>query len=405
MRPRDIKDLIHIHRPRVRRLDRVLDRCVTIEDMRVEACRRWPRGVRGYVEGGADAEVSVRRNRAAFDAYGLIPSVLRVVAQVDTTTQLLGFDSALPLILGPTGYTRLMHADGELAAARAAREVGMPYTLTTMATTSIEDVANDVGGELWFQLYMWRDRALMAELLQRARHSGYRVLVLTVDTAVTGLRVRDHHSGFTLPPRLTPGVLVDMARHPAWCLALLRGEPITFANFAADISQRSENVMEFAAKQFDPSVCWSDLDWLRKHWPGPVVLKGLLGPDDAKRAQQAGIDALILSNHGGRQLDQTVAPIEVLPTVRAAVGDELPLWVDSGVRRGTDVAIALALGADACLLGRAYLYGLGAAGQAGCSAAITMIADELRRAMRLLGIVTVTELREHGARLLKQGAP
>jgi L-lactate dehydrogenase (cytochrome) len=255
---------------------------------------------------------------------------------------------------------------------------------------------------LWFQLYVWRDRGLTRELLRRARESGYRVLVLTVDTPVTGLRVRDYHNGFTLPPRLTPGVLADMAWHPAWCLSLLRGEPITFANFAAEVSRTSEGVMEFAARQFDPSVGWRDVDDIRAQWDGPMMLKGILSPDDAIRARDIGIDAIALSNHGGRQLDQALSPIEALPGVRAAVGAGMPLFVDSGVRRGTDIAIALALGATGCLIGRAYLYGLGAAGEAGCAAAIRMLGDELRRAMRLLGVVNVAELHERGPDLVRR---
>ena len=402
MRPNEISSMIQIRRPTARRVDRLLDRCLTIDDWHIEACRRWPRGVRDYVDGGADGEVSLRYNREALASLRLVPSVLRNVEHVDTAINLLGFDSALPLVLGPTGYTRMMHPDGELAAAAAARDAGIAYTLASMSTFSIEDVARDAGGELWFQLYMWRDRDVIAGLLRRARRHGYRVLMLTVDTAVTGMRVRDHHNGFTLPPRLTPGVLFDIARHPGWCLGLLRNPPITFANFAAEISARSENIMEFAAQQFDPTVNWSDLEWLRAQWPGPIVMKGLIGPEDAVRAREAGIDALALSNHGGRQLDQTIPPIDILQAVRAAVGDRMVLLLDSGIRRGTDVAIALALGADACLLGRAYLYGLGAAGKSGCDAVISTIADELRRAMKLLGVLSLDELRDRGANLVQR---
>jgi L-lactate dehydrogenase (cytochrome) len=403
MRLREVRDLISVRRPQLHRVDRTLARCVTIEDLRREACRRWPRGVRGYVEGGADAEISLRRNRAAFEAYSLVPSVLRDVEKVDLSANILGVRSALPLALGPTGYTRMMHPAGEYAAASAARAAGIPYTLTTMATMSIEQVA-PAGGDLWFQLYMWRDRGLVRELLQRAQAAGYRALVLTVDTAVTGLRVRDLHNGFTLPPRLSPASLLDMARHPAWCLGLLRGQPITFANFADEVSGRSENIMEFAARQFDPTVNWTDLEWLRGQWPGPIVLKGLADAADAVRARDAGIDALSLSNHGGRQLDQAVPPIEVLPEIREAVGPAMPVFVDSGVRHGSDVALALARGADGCLIGRPYLYGLGAAGEAGCAAAIRMLGDELRRVMRLLGVVSVAEFRERGNELVRRAA-
>jgi L-lactate dehydrogenase (cytochrome) len=402
VRPREIREIVHVRRPRLHRTARVLDRCVTIDDLRVAACRRWPRGVRGYVEGGADGEVTLRRNRSAYDDIGLVPSVLRDVSAVDLSTDLLGMRAQLPFALAPTGHTRMMHPEGERAVARAARAAGIPYSLSTMANVRMEDVAHDVGGELWFQLYVWRDRALTRDLLGRARASGYRVLVLTVDTPVTGLRVRDYHNGFTLPPRLTPGVLADMARHPAWCLALLRGQPITFANFAEEVSRTSEGVMEFAARQFDPSVSWRDVEDIRAEWDGPMMLKGVLSPDDSVRARDAGIDALALSNHGGRQLDQALSPIEALPGVRAAVGAQMPLFVDSGVRRGTDIAIALALGATGCLVGRAYLYGLGAAGEEGCAAAIRMLGEELRRAMRLLGVVNVAELGERGPALVRR---
>lgn len=402
MRAREVRDLLQLSRPQWGRTARMLARCVTVDDLRKRACNRWPRGVRGYVEGGADAEVSLRRNRAAFEDFDLVPSILRDVSAVDLSTSMLGVRSELPFALGPTGYTRMMHVDGERAAARAARCAGIPYTLSTMATVRMEDLAQEIGGELWFQLYVWRDRHLTRDLLERAQASGYRALILTVDTPATGLRVRDSHNGFTLPPRLTPAVLVDMALHPAWCLAMLRGEPITFANFAKEVSQLSEGVMQFAARQFDPSVSWADLDDIRAHWAGPIMLKGILDPCDAVRARDVGIDAIVLSNHGGRQLDQAQPPILALPGVRAAVGEQLPLFVDSGVRRGTDIAIALALGATGCLIGRPYLYGLGAAGQQGCAAAIGMLADELRRAMRLLGVASVVELRAGGPQLVRQ---
>jgi len=271
--------------------------------------------------------------------------------------------------------------------------------LSTMATVALEDVARE-GGQLWFQLYVWRDRGLTRELLRRAQVAGYRVLVVTVDTPVTGLRARDHHNGFTLPPRLTPSALADMAMHPAWCLGLLRGAPITFANFAAEVSATSETVMEFAARQFDPSVTWDDLAEIRAMWAGPMLLKGMLGRDDARRAQDAGMDGIALSNHGGRQLDQTVPPIRALEGIREAVGPQMPILVDSGIRHGADIAIALAAGATGALIGRPYLYGLGAAGQAGCEAAIRMLADELSRAMRLLGVRTADELRQRGGEVL-----
>lgn len=402
MRPAEIRELLQFRAPRMRRTDRVLARAVEIEDLRREACRRWPKGVRGYVEGGADAEISLRRNRAAFERHELLPATLRDVSSVDLSTELLGARSTLPLALGPTGYSRMMHPDGERAVARAARDAGVPYTVTTMSTVRLEDIP--AGGDLWFQLYMWRDRGLVDDLVDRAAAAGHRALMLTVDTAVTGQRLRDARTGFTLPPALTPGAVVDMARHPAWCAGLLRGEAITFANFPPEISERSESVMQFAARQFDPSVTWDDVARLRRRWPGALVLKGIVRPDDAARAVDAGVDAVVLSNHGGRQLDQMVAPLEMLPAVRERVGGELEVYVDSGVRRGTDITVALALGADAVLIGRPYLYGLGAAGQAGVRAAISMLGTELTRAMRLLGVADVAQLRAEGLELIRSHA-
>lgn len=400
MRVAELKELLRFRRPRLHRADRVLARCVTIEDLHRAALQYWPRGVRGYVDGGADGEVSIRRNRAAFQEYELVPSVLRDVATVDTSTALLGRTSPVPFALGPTGYTRMMHPDGELAVAGAARAAGVPYTLSTMATVSVEDVAA-VGGELWFQLYIWRDRDLMRQLISRANAAGYRCLMVTVDTAVSGLRVRDHHNGFTLPPRLSPAAVADMALHPAWWTGLLAGRGISFANVERSAGAAGETVMAFATRQFDPSVNWDDITEVRRLWTGPLMLKGTFAPADVRRARDVGVDAVALSNHGGRQLDQAWTPIRALPEIRRAVGRDYPLFVDSGIRRGTDILIALALGATGCLIGRPYLYGLGAAGERGCAAAIRMLSDEFTRAMQLVGATTVSELRERGADLVR----
>lgn len=403
MRPAEIRELLQFQTPRMRRVDRFLGRAVEIEDLRREACRRWPRGVRGYVEGGADGEISLARNRAAFQRHELLPRVLQDVSKVDLRARLLGCDSSLPLALGPTGYTRMMHADGERAVARAARVAGVPYTVTTMSTVRLEEIPS--GGDLWFQLYMWRDRRLVDDLVDRAAAAGYRALMLTVDTAVTGQRLRDARTGFTLPPTLTPGTFLDMARRPGWCASLLRGEAITFANLPPQVCEGSESVMDFAARQFDASVTWDDVARLRQRWSGALVLKGIVRPEDVARAIDAGVDAVVLSNHGGRQLDQVVAPIDVLPAVRDRVGDGIELYVDSGVRRGTDIALALALGANGVLIGRPYLYGLGAAGQAGVSAAIAMLERELARAMQLLGVTDVDSLRTQGQALVRSRLP
>jgi L-lactate dehydrogenase (cytochrome) len=397
----EVRTLLQLRKPERDRLERTLKRCVTIEDLQHAAWRRWPKSVRGYVEGGADGEVSLARNRAAYESVGLVPSPLRDVTDVDLRTSILGGDSALPFALAPTGYTRMMHTAGEGAVARAARDAGIPYTMSTMATTRLENVAAEVGGDLWFQLYVWRDRGLVRELIERAKASGYRALMLTVDTPVTGLRVRDAHNGFTIPPQLSASTVLDMARHPMWCASMLAGPPITYANFAPEVGRTPEGLMEFAAKQFDPSVSWDDLAWIRGLWQGPLIVKGLVSESDAARAAEVGVDAVVLSNHGGRQLDQVVVPLQMIPAVRDRVGDKIAVFVDSGIRRGSDIAVALALGADAVLIGRPYLYGLGAAGERGVAASISMLGAELRRAMTLMGVTSVAQLRAEGPALVR----
>ncbi len=401
MKISEVRTLLQLRKPEPDRVERTLRRCVTIEDLQLAAWRRWPKSVRGYVEGGADGEVSLARNRAAYESVGLVPSPLRDVTDVDLRTSILGGDSALPFALAPTGYTRMMHTAGEGAVAHAARDAGIPYTMSTMATTSLENVAADVGGDLWFQLYVWRDRGLVRELIERAKASGYRALMLTVDTPVTGLRVRDAHNGFTIPPQLSASTVLDMARHPLWCASMLTGPPITYANFAPEVGRTPEGLMEFAAKQFDPSVSWDDLAWIRGLWQGPLIVKGLVSESDAARAVEVGVDAVVLSNHGGRQLDQVVVPLQMLPAVRDRVGDKIAVFVDSGIRRGSDIAVALALGADAVLIGRPYLYGLGAAGERGVAASISMLGAELRRAMTLMGVTSVAQLRAEGPALVR----
>ncbi|HET8599519.1 MAG TPA: alpha-hydroxy acid oxidase [Segeticoccus sp.] len=396
----DVRALIQLRRPALDPVSRALGHCVTIEDLQAAAHRHWPAGVRGYVDGAADGEVTLEANRAAYRECELHPAPLRDVTRADTSAALLGSPSSLPFALGPTGYSRMMHTDGERAVARAAAAAGVPYTLSTMSTVSIEEVAAVApGASLWFQLYVWRDRDLVCSLLARAREAGYHALMLTVDTPVTGLRTRDHRNGFMIPPQLTARTLLDMGAHPGWWTRLLMGEPITFANIPGH-DESPSGVMEFAAKQFDPSVSWADLEELRRLWDGPLVVKGLVRPDDAVRARDAGVDAVVLSNHGGRQLDQAVAPLRVLPSVREAVGPDYEVLIDSGIRRGTDLAIALALGASGCLIGRPYLYGLGAGGERGVRLAIDLLAGELRRAMQLLGVTSIAQLRREGPELV-----
>jgi L-lactate dehydrogenase (cytochrome) len=402
VKPSEVRALLRFRRPDLSSTARALQRSITIDDLQREARRRWPRGVRDYVDGGADGEVSVRRNRDAFQGYDLVAATLRDVAVVDTTCDLLGRTAALPVALAPTGYTRMMHADGEPAAARAAAAAGVPYTLSTFATTSIEEVARQATGDLWFQLYLWRDRSLVTDLLQRAASSGYRVLMLTVDTAITGLRARDARNGFTVPPQLTATTVADMARHPMWCARMLAGDPITFANLATAPGQSAEDIFGYAAGQLDASVTWADVEFIRSRWQGPLVIKGLVSAPDARRAAEVGADAVVLSNHGGRQLDQAIAPVEMVPEVREAVGDRIQVLVDSGIRRGTDITTAVALGADACLIGRPYLYGLGVAGEQGVRHCLDLLGAEVRRAMQLLGVTSLRQLRAEGRDLVRR---
>jgi L-lactate dehydrogenase (cytochrome) len=366
-----------------------LDRAYTIQDLRTMARRRTPRAVFDYTDGGAEDETSMRRARAAFKRVEFRPRVLRDVASVDTTTTLLGKPSAMPLVLAPTGFTRMMQHEGEIAVARAAAQAGIPYALSTLGTTSIEDLAAGAPQtDRWFQLYMWKDRGRSKELISRAQEAGYSALILTVDVPVAGARLRDLRNGLTIPPALTLRTLMGMARYPRWWLNVLTTEPLRFAS----ISDSPGAVASIINSMFDPSVSFEDVEWIRGTWNGPVVVKGIQRVDDARRVADLGVEALVISNHGGRQLDRAPTTLELLPQVVDAVGDRLEVYLDSGVRTGSDIAAAVAGGARACLVGRAYLYGLMAGGQAGVKRAITILQTELVRTMQLLGAREVTEL-------------
>jgi len=343
-----------------------------------------------YVDGGTEDEITMQRNRAAFEDLELDARVLRDVSTIDTATTVLGRPVPLPIVLAPTGMTRMTHWEGELAVARAAGRVGVPYALSTMATVSIERVAEAGRAPLWFQLYMWRDRGLCRELLERARAAGYEALVLTVDTPVAGARERDFRNGFTIPPSLGVRTILDGARHPHWWWRFLTSEALAFDN----VRGRAEGSasLSFVATQFDASVTWDDISWLADAWGGPFVLKGIMTPADAKQAVASGVRSIVVSNHGGRQLDHAPAAIDALPRVVDAVGGDAEVLFDSGVRRGVDIVKALALGARAVLVGRAYLYGLGAAGSDGVVHAVRILETELRRAMSLLGARTIAEI-------------
>ncbi|MDO5743972.1 MAG: alpha-hydroxy acid oxidase [Micrococcaceae bacterium] len=382
---------------------RRLQSCYTVADLRAAAGKRLPRSVFDYVDGGADQELSLAANAAAFSAYRYSPRLMRDVANPDTTGMFFSRPAALPLGLAPTGYTRMMHPAGEPAVGRAARAQRIPYVLSTMASTSIEDLARDTGdgADSWFQLYVWKDRDLAHSMVRRAQSSGYRVLEVAVDTAVSGNRIRDRRNGLTIPPALTLGSLLDIGSKPAYWMGMLRGEKLEFANVPSSGAGAASTIAGIS-EQFDPSVGWEDLARIREIWEGPMVLKGPLGPHDAQHAQSLGIDGVHLSNHGGRQLDRTLAPVDMIAPVRAAVGDQFGLFVDSGIRHGADIATAIALGADAAFVGRPYLWALATGGEEGVGHLIRMLGAEFTRTLQLLGVRSVHELRALGPELLNR---
>jgi L-lactate dehydrogenase (cytochrome) len=366
-----------------------------VSDLRRIAKRRLPRGVFDYIDGGAEEERTLAANSEAFARVTFRPRVLRDVRKIDMSTTLLGRDLPMPLALSPTGFTRIADPQGELAVARAAARKNLPYTLSTIATRSIEEVAAVSDGPKWFQVYVWRDRALVKDLIQRAAAAGYEALVLTVDTAVLGRRERDVRRGFELPPQLGLGTLLDGVLHPGWTWAFVRAEPIRFANVVGKGVDDGTSAVSLAyqvATQFDAGLSWQDIDWLRSVWDGPIVVKGIQTVDDARLAADMGIEAIALSNHGGRQLDSAPTPLDLVVPVVDAVGDRAEVICDGGVRRGSDIVKAVALGARACMVGRAYLYGLGAAGERGVDHVLAMLDAGMRRTMALLGACTVGEL-------------
>jgi L-lactate dehydrogenase (cytochrome) len=386
-------------RPRPLQLDpteRRLARALTVADLRAVARRRTPRAVFDYTDGAAEAESSLRRATEAFQRVEFRPRVLRDVTAVDTTTSILGRPSALPLAFAPTGFTRMMHHQGERAVVRVAEAVGIPYALSTLGTTSIEDVAAAApGARRWFQLYVWRDRGAGKELVERAQAAGYEALILTVDVPVAGARLRDARNGLTIPPSLTLRTVLDAATHPAWWFNLLSTEPLEFAS----LTSSEGTVAELINRMFDPSLTVRDVTWLRETWPGPLIVKGIQHVDDARMVVDAGADAVVVSNHGGRQLDRAPTPLEVLPAVVEAVGGRAEVLLDGGVRSGADVVAAVALGARACLVGRAYLYGLMAGGERGVRRAVDILAVELARTLQLLGVDAVGHLEPEHVRL------
>ena len=372
---------------------RALRKSITIDDLRLAARHRLPKLVSDFIDGGARDEGTLRDNRRAFDAWHLMPRVGVDVSQRRLATTLLGKPIALPLVLGPTGLAGLFRPHGEMLACRAATAAGIPFCLSTNSIASIEAVAADVpDSDRWFQIYPLRDRDLMADMLRRAAASGYKTLCFTVDLPIAGRRERDVRNGFTLPMQLTARTAFDVLRRPAWLYGLIRN-PVSFGNFAAlGAPGGATTIAQHVATLFDPSADWALIAQIRKGWRGPFVVKGVLHADDARAAVQAGADAVIVSNHGGRQLDGVPGACAALPAVVAAIQGEAEIILDGGIRRGTDILKALALGARACMIGRPYLWGLAAAGEEGVQRATSILAAELDEAMALAGVRDLSEI-------------
>ncbi len=399
----DVRPFLRLRRLPLRPRDRRLALALTIDDLERAARRRVPSPVWHYVQDGAERQLSFARNRQAFDDVELVPHAFGQVGEPSTATTVLGRPVAAPVVLAPTGYSRMAHHEGERAVVAAAQAAGLPYALSTYATVPIADVAAAApAADRWFQVYLMRDRAVSAAHVEQAREHGYRALVLTIDTTVTGQKLNDQRGGFAIPPRLTARTLVSMARHPAWVANVLSTEPLRFATFPEGSSY---GVWGASNQLREQHVRPRDVAWLREHWDGPVVVKGILCVRDAVEAVEAGASAVVVSNHGGRQLDRSPVPLELLPDVVAAVGDRAEVYLDSGVRSGADVAAAVGLGAQAVLVGRAYLYGLMAGGRPGVDRALEILRTDLVRTMQLLGTSSIADLTPDHVRLRRASRP
>src|SRR5690349_1865725 len=393
-RPAELRELLRPAPIRIDPTERRLARAASVADLRAVARRRVPRAVFDYTDGAAGVgELALRRAHQTFRRIEFNPSALQDVSHVSAETVILGRPSAQPFAFAPTGLTRMMHTDGERAVVAVAERAGIPFALSTMGATTIEDAAAaGPGARKWFQLFLWRDRGPAKDLIDRAAAAGYDTLVLTVDTPVAGSRLRDVHNGLTVPLQLTLRTFVDGALHPRWWFDLLTTEQLTFANLTSSTGSVAGQI----DRVFDPAVTMADLNWLRGRWPGKLVVKGILSVSDAERVVGAGADGVLLSSHGGRQLDRAPVPFELVPAVRTALDGRAEILVDTGFTTGADIVAALALGAQAVLVGRAFLYGLMAGGQRGVARAVEILSREIVQTMALLGVSRVTELRpEH----------
>jgi L-lactate dehydrogenase (cytochrome) len=388
-KPRDLATLTQFKKPTLNAKKRRLQSALTIYDLREIAKRRTPKVAFDYTEGAAEAEVSLNRARQAFEDIQFNPSILRDVSKVNTGWNVLGAPVSLPFGIAPTGFTRMMQTEGEIAGASAAGAAGVPFSLSTLGTVSIEDVAAaNPEGRNWFQLYMWKDRERSMSLVDRAAKAGFETLIVTVDVPISGARLRDIRNGMTIPPALSPKTIFNAAMRPAWWFNFLTTEPLTFAA----LDRWAGPVSELLDTMFDPTVTFEDLAWIQKQWPGKLVVKGVQNLNDARKLADMGVDAILLSNHGGRQLDRAPIPFHLLPEVVREVGKDTEIFLDTGIMSGADIVASIALGARFTLIGRAYLYGLMAGGREGVDRAIAILESQIVRTMKLLGVNSLEEL-------------
>lgn len=387
--PIELAELMRFKKPTLNPTDRRLEKALTIYDLRNIAKRRTPRAPFDYTDGSAEGELSLTRARQAFEDVEFHPAILRNVPEVDMTTNVLGGTSSMPFGIAPTGFTRMMQTEGETAGAGAAGAAGIPFTLSTLGTTSIEDVkAVNPTGRNWFQLYVMRDRDISYNLVKRAAAAGYDTLFFTVDTPVAGARLRDKRAGFSIPPQLTPGVVINAIPRPAWWINFLTTPKLEFAS----LSSTGGTVGDLINAAMDPTISFEDLEIIRSMWPGKIVVKGVQTLEDAKLLADKGIDGIVLSNHGGRQLDRAPIPFHLLPHVASELGNDMEIHMDTGIMNGADIVAAVALGADFTLIGRAYLYGLMAGGRRGVDKTISILRSEIERTMQLLEAESIEEL-------------
>lgn len=387
--PSELRELMQFKKPELNPVKRRLQKALTIDDLRAIAKRRTPKAPFDYTEGAAEAEISIARARQAFEDIEFHPDILRGTSEIDTSVEVLGGPSALPFGIAPTGFSRMMQTEGEIAGASAAGEAGIPFSLSTLGTVSIEEVKSvNPQGRNWFQLYVMEDRDKSYDLVKRADAAGFDTLFFTVDTPIAGNRMRDTRNGFSIPPQLTAKTIVNAIPRPQWWINFLTTRKLEFAS----LSDTGGTVSDLISQVFDPTIARHDLSTIREMWPGNIVVKGIQTLSDAKNMVDAGVDGIVLSNHGGRQLDRAPVPFHLLPEVVREVGDDTTIMMDTGVMNGADVVAAHALGADFVLVGRAWLYGLMAGGRAGVDRMIEILDSDIRRTMGLLGTSTVDEL-------------